>query len=199
MSASASRSSLPVVLNVTWARALAAIESAAAVVPIMVACNRIGGSPPPRPGTAPAASRVEKARPTPHPNAKLTRPQRLPVTRSRALTVAERHTPIHDHGANADRILERILERRLVGNGGGIEHHEVGREVPSDATAVAEPNARRRERGHLVHRLLERQRFALAHVAAEHARERPEAARVGAPAARRAVDREATTVAADHA
>src|SRR4029079_10039117 len=66
------------------------------------------------------------------------------------------------------------------------------------ATAVGEMDARRGLGGHLVNRLRQRERFALAYVTAEHAWEGAEPAWMRMAAARRAVGREGAAVAADH-
>ena len=74
----------------------------------------------------------------------------------------------------------RLFDRRIVGDGGGIEQHQIGPHSGADDAAVRDADVRRGERRHLAHGLLEREHPLLAHVAAEHAWERAEAARMRA-------------------
>src|SRR5687768_15726066 len=146
MSASASRSSLPVVRNVTWAPARGAMVSAAIAIPTMTR-SRMVALLSPRPGTAPAAS-IGKKRQEPRleaPRGSI-RSERPPTPATAALAIAKRDLPVHDHGAYPDRILERLFECRLVRHRRRVEHHEVRREGLRDPAAVPEADSRRRQR-----------------------------------------------------
>src|SRR5262245_45531922 len=111
--------------------------------------------------------------------------------------VVEDDAAVDDHGRDADGILERIGEGGAVGDRRRIENHEIGGEPVFDQTAVADVQLRRREAAHLVHRLLERDHMLFADVLAEHAGERPEAARVRHADPQRAARRERGPVGTD--
>src|SRR6185503_4789343 len=85
---------------------------------------------------------------------------------------------IDDHGADPGGVAVRLLERRGVGDAGGVEHRNVGLHALLEHAAVGKAEALRRKRRHLLYRGLERQQLQLADVAPEHPHERAVAARV---------------------
>src|SRR6185503_2469799 len=97
------------------------------------------------------------------------------------------------------RVLEWILERRVILDRRGIEYHDVRRRAGREPSAVRDPETRRWHPAHLVNRLRERQRLALAHVLPEHTWERTEASRMRVPAFGRPVGCERAAVGAHHA
>ena len=60
-----------------------------------------------------------------------------------------------------------------VGDGGGVEHHEIGEGPHPDHAPVDEPERLRRERRHPPHGILQRDDRVVAGIAPEHAREGP--------------------------
>ena len=104
------------------------------------------------------------------------------------LALVQHHLAVHEHGVDSHRILKRILERRLVGDGRGIEDHQVGPLAFLDRAAIGEAEDAGRQRRHLADRFFERNHLQLAHVAAEHAREGAEVARMRHAGAQRSVD-----------
>jgi len=84
----------------------------------------------------------------------------------------ERDIAIHDDVLDAFGIPMRVVVGRGVGHAQRIEHDEVRPRPDPDLAAVGEPQMPRGERGHLPHRVLERQDPLVARVPSEHARER---------------------------
>ena len=120
-------------------------------------------------------------------------PGRSPVWRP----VVEHDAAVDDDGGDADRILERIGERRAIGDRRRIEDHEVGRQPVLDQPAIGDVQLRRGQAAHLVDRLFERDDVFLAHVLAEHARERAEVARMRHAVAQRPAGRQRRAVRSD--
>src|SRR5947199_294217 len=86
--------------------------------------------------------------------------------------VVENDLAVHDDRRDADRILERIGERRAVGDRGRIEDDEIGGESFLDRAAVGDVELLRGQAAHLVDGLFERDDALLADVLAEDARKR---------------------------
>src|SRR5581483_10188299 len=111
--------------------------------------------------------------------------------------VVEHHATVHDHGGDADRILKWIGERGAVGHRRRIEYYEIRGEPFFDQPAIRDVQLLRGEAAHLPDRLFQRQRVILAHVLAEHARERAEVARVRYAGSQRTARRERGTIRSD--
>src|SRR5581483_10243270 len=82
--------------------------------------------------------------------------------------LVENDAAVDDDRLDTHRILKRVREGGTVAYGCGIEDDEIGREPGLDETAIGEVQLCRREAGHLVHGLLERNDVLLANVLAEH-------------------------------
>src|SRR4051794_25996398 len=94
--------------------------------------------------------------------------------------VFDRDLAVDDDPADPFRIRMRLFERRRVADRGGVEHGDVRLHPLPQHAPVRQADALRRERRHLADGVLERDRLQLAHVAPQHAHERPVAARVRA-------------------
>src|SRR5437763_14962494 len=108
--------------------------------------------------------------------------------------VVENDLAVHDDRRDADRILERIGERRAVGDRGRIEDDEIGGESFLDRAAVGDVELLRGQAAHLVDGLFERDDALLADVLAEDARKRAEIARMRHADPQRTADRERRSV-----
>ena len=77
-------------------------------------------------------------------------------------------TTADDDVLHAGREPVRIVERRAVRDGGGVECNQIRPRTRSDDAEVLAPQSGSGQRRHLADRLLEREHPQLAHVAAEH-------------------------------
>ena len=85
-----------------------------------------------------------------------TRPPRAPVT----LPSRSAITPVDEDQPDAFGQSRRLVVRRAIDHRGGIEHREVRRHAGRDEAAIDHADRVRRQRGHLPHRVLPRQRLA---------------------------------------
>src|SRR4051812_8895996 len=106
--------------------------------------------------------------------------QRPPRAFARALAAVEHQLAVDHHVGDALRIGEGLLERGRVPHGGGIEHHQIGLHPRPDQPPVLDPQAPRRQRGHLPHRLLHREEVLVARVVPQHPRRAAERPRMRA-------------------
>src|SRR6185295_11997066 len=115
------------------------------------------------------------------------------------LAVVDRDHAVDDHDLDSDGILERLEVRRLVDHAVRVEDREVREGARLHHAAVLQADLLGVERRHLADGVFELEQVLLADVDAEHARERPEAARVRTAAAQRALDGVREAVGADRA
>src|SRR5262245_7959557 len=78
------------------------------------------------------------------------------------------------------RILLRRFERGPLGNGLGVEQHEIGIVPLANAPTLVEAKICRWQSGHPVNRLFPRYQLFVAHIRAEHASKISKRSRVGA-------------------
>src|SRR5918993_1459752 len=71
---------------------------------------------------------------------------------------------IHDDVLDADGILMRLLVRRRVADGRGIEDDEIRKELLADAAAIANADLRGRGAGHAMQRFLKTEDLVVADV-----------------------------------
>src|SRR5262245_61869593 len=69
--------------------------------------------------------------------------------RAGRLAVLKHHLPVYPHRTNTHRHSLRLAKVRAIGDGCGIEEHEIGEVPRGDAAAIRDADVRRRERGHL--------------------------------------------------
>src|SRR5687767_9079887 len=67
----------------------------------------------------------------------------------------------------------RIFVRRTVGDGGGIEDHDVGLHSRLENSAIGDVNPRRRLRGHLPDCFFEGKKLFVSHVMSQYTRKAP--------------------------
>src|SRR5437764_2041377 len=96
------------------------------------------------------------------------------------LAVAQHRGPVDDDVADALGEVVRVFVRGDVADGPRIEDDDVRLLAGGEDAAVREAGARRSERRHLPHRLLQRKQMLVADVVAEDARKRAVRARVRA-------------------
>src|SRR5207248_7438036 len=107
-------------------------------------------------------------------------------TFARVAAVIEHDLPVDDDRTDSDRVLKWFREGGAVGHGRRIEDHQIGGEAVSDQASIGEVKLPRRQTGHFVDGLLERDHVLFAHVLAEDAREGAEVARMRHARAERA-------------
>src|SRR2546423_1815768 len=106
---------------------------------------------------------------------------------------------IDDDVLNAFAVLERLLVCRTIAYSLLVEDRDVRKQPRLQQAAVANSDFRAVERSHLAHGIFEPEQTAFAHVHAQHARERAEAARVRIAAPQRPLDCQRGTVRAEDA
>jgi hypothetical protein len=94
------------------------------------------------------------------------------------LAVLQDLRAVDEHVAHADGVLVRVLERRTVGNPGGIEDDNVGEHAFADVASRIELQVCGGQPTQPPHGLLERDDVFLAHVLAEQPGEITVGARV---------------------
>src|SRR5215469_744912 len=96
---------------------------------------------------------------------------RAAACRPGRLTPAQCPYAVHPHLIDTRCELMRALVGGVILNGRGIEHHDIGEVATLQLSAVGERQGGGGERRQLVDRLRQAQRFVLADVPGEHARE----------------------------
>jgi isoquinoline 1-oxidoreductase subunit beta len=94
------------------------------------------------------------------------------------LPVAHPRHAVHEHVDDAFGVLVRLEEGGLVGQGGEVEHHQVGGHPFADGATIVEAHHPRRQRGRRAHRVLEADDALLERVVADLAHEAAVEARV---------------------
>jgi hypothetical protein len=89
--------------------------------------------------------------------------------RTGVISLVDYDDAVHDDVRNADGILCRFFEGRLVTDCGGIEDGDIGGHAGAQQAPIGEPGDLRGQRRHLAHSVGQTDYFFLAHVNAETA------------------------------
>ena len=112
--------------------------------------------------------------------------------------VGDHGLAVDEHPGNPAGIPVGLGEGRRVGDGRGVEDHDVGDGARLETAPVPETQLRRRQAGHLADRLGERQEAAVPDVVAQEARAGAVVPGMGLARRVRALGRAAFAVGADH-
>src|SRR6266480_3677334 len=115
------------------------------------------------------------------------------------LALVDDDPAIDDDVLNAFAVLERLLVRRTIAYSLLVEDRDVRKQPRLQQAAVANSDFRGVERSHFAHGIFKPEQTAFAHVNAQHARKRAEAARVRIAASQRPLYCQRGTVRADRA